>query len=298
MTDFRETWPVGHVGYCAILGRPNAGKSTFLNGILDYHLAAVSSKPQTTRRRWLGILSDDESQILFLDTPGIHRPKHALGEFMQQAIQRAIGDADLLLCMVDPTRTQGDEEEMVAAAAKGGKPVLIAINKTDIATQEEIRAARAFYAERLPDAPIFEIAAVSKSSLAGLRSAMRDALPLGPFLFPADTMTDAFERQIAAEIIRETALNALREEVPHSIAVTIDNWQETPKGYRIEAVLHVERDSQKHIVIGQGGSVVKRIRSLAQRELSEQWDARVNLRLFVKVSQDWRRKQSVLRDLA
>jgi GTP-binding protein Era len=291
------SWPIGHVGYLALLGRPNAGKSTLLNTILDYRLAAVSSKPQTTRKNWLGIHSDAESQILFVDTPGIHEPRHALGEAMRHSIAQAISDANLLLCLVDPTRPQGEEDLMVAStAANSQKPVLIAINKIDQADREQIEAARAFYCKHLPEATVFEISALNRKSTDPLLQEIKNRLPQGPFLFPPENITDAFERQIAAEIIREVLLENLQEEVPHATAVTIESWEETAKGCKIGAVLYVERLQQKMIVIGQKGQMIARLRHLAEKQLQGLHDGRVTLRLWVKIAPNWRKKDGAVRD--
>ncbi len=298
MEALDQNWPTGQVGYLAILGRPNAGKSTFLNTVLDYKLAAVSSKPQTTRRRWTGICSDQDSQIIFLDTPGIHKPKHALGEVMQHTIRRAIKDADAILCLADPTRPPGEEDQMVAEAAAGsGKKLILAINKTDIASREEIATMRAFYTQRLPGAPVFEICASLLSSQQPLLQALKAAMPKGPFLFPPDTITDAFERQICAEMIREAIMQNLSDEVPHCTAVTIESWEEQGDGCKIQALLHTEREQQKQILIGRNGHMIKRLARQAERELAGIREGRVRLKLYVKVSPDWRQKKGAVHDL-
>lgn len=293
-----QDWPRGKVGYVALIGRPNVGKSTLLNTVLDYQLAAVSEKPQTTRKRWLGILCDDKSQILFLDTPGIHTPKHALGEAMEDGVRRALEDADVVVCLVDPTRSQGEEDERAAATVAGtAKPVILALNKTDIAREDQIRAARQFYEERVRPAVVVRISALNAASAAPLLDAVKDRLPTGPFLFPGDTITDAFEREIAAEMIRQAALDNLRQEIPHAIAVTIEEWQEDVEPRRVKAVIHVEREQQKHIVIGKGGSMIKKLTQSAEAAMARAIGP-VRLTLWVKVSRDWRRKRSMVDDLS
>ena len=299
MTDTTLEWPCGKVGYCAFLGRPNAGKSTLLNQLLDYHLTAVSSKPQTTRRRWLGIHSDEDSQILFLDTPGIHAPKHALGEFMVDSIQRAINDADLVICLADTTRSHGEEDSLAAAAAKEShKPVYLVLNKIDAASPEQIEETRAFFQAELGDCTVFELSALKGDGSKGLLTAMKDAMPSGPFLFPPDQITDAFEREIAREIIRETVLETLHKEIPHSVGITIETWKEQSNIRKISGTLHLERDNQKYIVIGGSGTMIKKIMVTAAEAISETTGLKTRLKLYVKVSKDWRKKRSLLGELA
>lgn len=291
-------WPHGRVGHVAILGRPNAGKSTFLNAVLDYRLVAVSDKPQTTRQRWLGIRSDAESQMLFIDTPGVHAPRNVLGEAMAQAIRRALGDADVVLCLADPTRALGREDQLVAEmAAHSGKPVVLGVNKTDLATPAQIEASEAFYAQALPAAVRVRFAAVQPPTLVAVTTAIKGLLPQGPFLYPPDAVTDSFERDIGAELIREAALTYLHEEVPHGLAVTIESWDERPDERRVAAVIHVERESHKPIVLGHGGAMLGRIREMATARLTEMCGCTVRLRLFVKVSEDWRQNRMFVREL-
>jgi len=290
-------WPTGKVGYVALLGRPNTGKSTFLNTVLDVHLAAVSAKPQTTRRRCLGVHTDDGSQVLFLDAPGVHAPKHELDAAMCRAIARALEDADLVLCIADAARAPGEEDRTVAEhAAASGKPAILAINKTDVSTEEQVAAMRDFYGGFLPDAPAYPVAAIRPETLEPLMAALKDALPHGPFLYPPDTLTDVAERWVGAELIREALLENLRQEVPHAMAVTIDSWKESDRGRRIEATLHVEREPQKRIVVGRGGRMIQRLRDAAARKLEGLCGVPVTLRLWVKVDPDWRRKKAKLRD--
>lgn len=296
--DAGAAWPQGRVGYVALLGRPNTGKSTLLNTLLDFHLAAVSAKPQTTRRQLLGIASGRDYQLLFVDAPGVHEPQDELGEAMLNAVRGALRDADVVVCVTDPTREPGAEDRLVAElAAKAGKPTLLALNKEDISTGAQRRATEAFYRQVLPaDVPALTVAAVARASLAPLVEAIKERLPEGPFLFPADTLTTAYERQIGAELIREALLEILRDEVPHATAVTIETWDESHEPRHINATLHVERASQKAIIIGERGAQIKHIRQVACDKLKELLDAPVFLELWVKVSKDWRRHQTSLRD--
>lgn len=296
--DLASEWPVGKVGYVAILGRPNVGKSTFLNAVTGQRLAAVSAKPQTTRRRWLGILSDAQSQMLFFDTPGVHTPTDALGESMQRAIAGCLRDADVVLCMADPTRAPGDEDRQVAdIASTCSQAAILVLNKCDAASVEETEATARFFAAALGDAPVFHISALRGTGLPELLTALRTALPQGPFLYAPDTTTDAFERQIGAELIREAMLEVLHDELPYASAVVVERWEEKPHRRDIQAVLYVERESQKGIVIGRKGTMLRQIRDRAEPKLADMCGCRVRLRLWVKVARDWRRRKGLLRQM-
>jgi len=287
--------PTGKVGFTALLGRPNTGKSTFLNTVLDFHLAAVSSKPQTTQKNCLGIFSDDQSQIMFLDAPGVHECNDALDEAMETAVQNVLTNADLILCLVDPTRPPGREDRMVAnAAAKAKKECIVAINKIDIAKPEQITEMILYYKETLPNAKYFQITATKRKSVTPVLEQIKQILPEGHFHYSPDTITDAYERHIATDLIRETVLNTLREEVPHATAVTIELWDEHPNHLKIHATLNVEREQQKRIVIGNKGTVIKKIREFSQKKLRKLCNKRVKLELWVKVVPKWRRNKSKL----
>jgi len=293
-----SSWPSGHVGYVALLGRPNVGKSTLLNAMVDYRLAAVSSKPQTTRRRWLGARSDDDSQILFLDIPGVHAGENALDESMQHSIERAVADADLLVCIVDPTRVPGCEDQMVVdLAAAAAKPRLLVINKTDAASAEQVQQQLQFYTQQLQWQQQLCLAAVQPATLTPLIAAIKQLLPRGPFFYERDFVSTALEREIAADIVREAVLESLRDEVPHATAVDVEKWEETPAKIKLWAALYVERETQKQIVIGRGGEMIEQIRKMATNKLVDVLERRVQLRLHVKVVPHWRRNKGVLRQL-
>ncbi|MBN2450078.1 MAG: GTPase Era [Lentisphaeria bacterium] len=297
-TAHDDRWPTGHVGYVALLGRPNSGKSTLVNTLLGQHLAAVSTKPQTTRRRFLGIVSDADSQMLFLDVPGVHRPAGELGQAMVRSIEGAVADADVVVCVADPTRASGEEDGMVAAmAASSGLAVLLVVTKCDLAEPDRQEAAVAFYRARLPDVPVFRVCALQAESLPALRQALRSALPRGPFLYPPDQVTDSFERDIGAELIREACLERLREEIPHAVAVSIESWQESARTLQVAATLHLEREAHKPIVIGRGGQAIKAIRRAAESKLTELCGTPVSLRLWVRVTPGWRGRKNTLREL-
>ncbi|NLF18514.1 MAG: GTPase Era [Lentisphaerae bacterium] len=296
-TQPQAAWPQGRVGYVGLLGRPNAGKSTLLNTILGQHLAAVSAQPQTTRRRFLGVYSAPGLQALFLDAPGVHRPAHELGQCMESAIDRVLAESDLILCLADPTRPPGAEDLLVAErAARAACPVFLVLNKVDRAGAADQARQEAFYRERLPQAPVFRLCALDRPSLEPLLAALREALPAGPFLHDPEAVTDAYTRDIGAELIREACLEQLRQEVPHAIAVTVDEWLDSGSPVRVQATLHVERDSQKRIVVGRGGAMIKAIRTAAEQKLAGLCDGPAALRLWVKVSPDWRQRRSLLRD--
>jgi GTPase len=293
-----ESWPMGKVGIVAIVGRPNVGKSTFLNKALGYHLAAVSSKPQTTRQHWRGILSDGESQIVFVDTPGVHLGKTKLNDEMLHAVQRSLADADLILCICDPSRIPGDEDRLVAErVAEFATRLILVLNKSDVASAEEKATSLAFYRRIVGDCDQSEMSALKGKGTEELLACVRARLPRGPFFYPEDQLTDAIERDIASELIREAALHHVREEVPHCLAVAIDQWQQSDKKLKLTATVFVETESQKGIVLGSKGSLIKTIRSDAVRRLREIIDLRIDLRLYVKVARDWRNRPAFLREL-
>lgn len=288
---------IGKTGYVALLGRPNTGKSTLLNTVLRRHLAAVSAKPQTTRKYLLGIHTDDDSQILFLDAPGIHSGKIAIDEAMDASIRRVMHDADVVVCIVDPTREPGAEDGLaVEAAVHSKKPVIIAINKNDVATEEQVAASLEFYRRSLPDAPVVRIVALDIEKVQSLLTLIKERLPEGPFLYSDDEMTDVYERDVAAELIREVLLDELKQEVPHCVAVTVDSWKAEGNRINIEATLNVERPGHRGIILGQGGAMIKHLRECATAKIAEFCEARVNLRLFVKVVPDWRNRKRFLKD--
>lgn len=295
--DAKQT-TFGKTGYVALLGRPNTGKSTLLNTLLNRHLAAVSNKPQTTRKFLLGILTDDDSQVLFLDAPGIHAAKLAIDEAMDESIRRVMEDADVVVCMIDPTRPPGAEDLMAAtAAANAKKPTILAVNKVDQANQEQIAENLRFYQERVPDAPAVQIVALERERSLELLRRIKALLPEGPFMYDADELTDVYERDIAAEMIREVLLTELKQEVPHCVAVTIDTWKELQSKILVEATLNIERESHKGIILGQGGKMIKHIRQLSVQKISEFCGTRIDLRLFVKVVPDWRKRKQFLKDI-
>lgn len=289
----------GHTGYVALLGRPNTGKSTFLNTVLGCHLAAVSSKPQTTRKSMLGIYNDAEAQIIFLDAPGVHPSKLAIDEAMSDSVSKVLEDADVVVCLIDPTRAPGEEDALAASlAASCKKPVLLVLNKCDVSTQEQRQTSLAFYRESLPQAESLEMTALDGRSASGLISRLKALLPVELFLYDREDVTTVYERDIAAELIRESLLELLREEIPHAIAVTIESWKVDGQNISIESTLTLEREAHKGIVIGQGGKMIKAIRHSAVKKLSELCEgARIDLALRIRVVLNWRKHKQFLKKI-
>jgi GTP-binding protein Era len=285
-------------GFVAVAGRPNVGKSTLINALLGQKIAAVSVRPQTTRRQQLGILTLDKAQIVFVDTPGIHQPKHKLGEYMNVEAIKALEESDIILFMVDGSDEPRDEDRMIAetlSELKSKKPVFLVLNKIDRIEDEEIEIQREKYQVFVPGAKLLPISAKLGYGLAELLKVVIEQLPKHPPYFPPDQITDQYERDIAADLIRESALNILRDEIPHSIAVRIDEFTERGNsGAYIEATIFVEKDSQKGIVIGEGGKMIKRISTVARVEIEKMSGRKVFLRIRVKVRKNWRNDDNTL----
>lgn len=276
-------------GFVAIVGRPNVGKSTLINALMGQKIAAVSPRPQTTRRQQLGILTTDTAQIIFTDTPGIHHARHKLGNFMNEEAILALEDSDLILFLVDGAVSPDPEDILLAEILRDlnrRTPTLLGINKMDrVGNKSYVEEYKAL----VPSAIVHEISALNGTGVANLVGEIEAQLPDHPPFFPPDQITDLYERDIAADLIREAALNILRDEVPHSIAVRIDEFTERENDVAyIEATLFVERDSQKGIVIGAGGAMVKQIGTEARKSIEDMSGRKVFLRLRVKVRKNWR----------
>jgi GTP-binding protein Era len=286
-------------GFVAVAGRPNVGKSTLINALLGQKIAAVSFRPQTTRRQQLGILTLDDAQIVFTDTPGIHHPRHTLGRYMNVEAKNALEDSDIILFMVDISEEPHDEDRMIAEALaelKSKRPVFLVLNKIDRLEEGELEGQKEKYQDLVPDAKPILISARIGNGLHELLVAVKERLPEHPPYFPPDQVTDLGERDIAADLIREAALNILRDEIPHSIAIRIDEFTERgDAGAYIEATIFVERDSQKGIVIGEGGRMIKRISTAAREEIEKMSGRKVYLRIRVKVRKNWRNDDNVLK---
>ncbi len=299
--DLLDAVPPDHrSGFVAVVGRPNVGKSTLMNALLGQKLAIVSPKPQTTRHRLLGILTLDDLQAIFIDTPGIHRPRHKLGEFMLAEALSALPDADLVLWVVDSSRLPNDEDRQVATAiSRETLPVILVMNKIDITPPAVLAEHSRLYRELLPTVTAeIALSALTGQGLSAVVELLRHYLPPGPRYYPPDQITDVQERFLAAELIREKALLHLREEVPYAVAVDLEEFIERPGGVvYIAARLFVERPSQKGILIGHEGNMLKRIGSEARQEIEQMLGKRVYLDLRVVVKPKWRRNPAELRRL-
>ena len=276
-------------GFVSIVGRPNVGKSTLLNAILGEKIVITSDKPQTTRNRIQGIHNVPGGQIVFIDTPGIHRAKTRLNKFMVEEALSAVQGVDLILFLVDGKADPAREAGMIREVLSGvGAPVLLVLNKIDLVPKGELLERMSAYAECYPFREIVPISAISGDGVAGLVQLVHAGLPEGPRYFPDDILTDVPERFVVAEIIREKIFRLTRDEVPYSAAVVVESFKERENGVvAISATINVERDSQKGIVIGKRGAMLKRIGSQARQEIERLLDAKVFLELFVRVSGEW-----------
>jgi GTP-binding protein Era len=279
-------------GYVALAGRPNVGKSTLVNRYLAQLVAAVSPRPQTTRRNQLGILTTDTAQLIFVDTPGLHLPRHRLGDALNRAAQEAIDDADVVLAIFDASQLPTPEDRLVAerlSSIPAERARLAAVNKIDAAAGSERRQRGLALRGLLPSWEFLDISAVRGDGCDELLARLIAALPEGEAFFPPDQVTDAHERDIAADLIRAAAMRRLRQEVPHSLAVRVEQYQERgSEGARITATIFVERESQKGIVIGRGGEMLKAIGTDARQEIEAMSGRSCYLELRVQVRPDWR----------
>lgn len=276
-------------GFVAIIGRPNVGKSTLMNHLIGQKIAITSKKPQTTRNRIQTVYTCDEGQIVFLDTPGIHKAKNKLGEYMVNVAERTLNEVDAVLWLVEPTTFIGAGEKHIADQLKKvTTPVILVINKVDSVKKEEVLASIAAYQDIYDFAAIVPVSARSGENTKELLKVVYQYLPYGPQFYDEDTITDQPERQIVAELIREKALHCLNEEIPHGIAVVIDSMKKKGKVMHIDATIICERDSHKGIIIGKQGSMLKKIGSTARYEIEKMLDMQANLKLWVKVKKDWR----------
>jgi len=315
-----ETPPGHRSGFVAVIGRPNVGKSTLMNQLVGQKVAIVSPKPQTTRSRILGILTREDAQVIFVDTPGLHRPRHKLGRAMVATATRAIPDADVVLFLVDVSVMPTDEDRIIAGLIREHTeaPVILVLNKMDLLPAEKVKPHTEAYWELashhdlLPPAPpltppiggrmagggwMMTIATkgVNLDKLLGL---IVEALPEGPRYYPGDQVTDQTGRQIAAELIREQVLRYTRQEVPHAVAVVVEEFKERENGVvYVAANVFVEKDSQKGIIIGRGGQMLRKIGAAARQEIERMTGGRVYLDLWVKVRKGWRRDEKELRRL-
>lgn len=291
----------GHTsGFVSIIGRPNVGKSTFLNKVIGQKIAIMSDKPQTTRNKVQGVYTTNDSQIIFIDTPGIHTPKHKLGDFMMKVATNALKEVDVILFMVNAEESYGKGEEFIVEKLSSiDTPVFLVINKIDQVHPDELFAIIDKYKEKLNFAEIVPISALEGNNIDTLLTQIKKYLPEGPQYYPADQITDHPERFIISELIREKALHLTREEIPHSIAVVIDKIERKPNSETVlvMATVIVERDSQKGIIIGKKGAMLKEIGQRARVDIERLLGNKVYLELWVKVQKDWRNKANQLRDI-
>lgn len=290
----------GRSGYVALAGKPNVGKSTLLNAFLGQKIAAVTFRPQTTRKQQLGILTRDESQAIFIDTPGIHRPLHKLGEQMNAEAALALEDANLLLILVDVAAPPDEDDRRLAETIADHAPErarLLVLNKIDRVNEAQLAENKREYLALFPGVEVIEVSAQRGDHIEILVDRIFELLPEGFPFFPAEQLTDLYEREIAADLIREAALLHLRDEVPHSIAVRIDEFTERGEmGAYISATIFVERESQIGIVVGKGGMMLKKLGTHARQEIEEMSGRKVHLQLRVKLRKNWRNDEKTLRN--
>ena len=286
-------------GFISIIGRPNVGKSTFINRVIGQKIAIMSDKPQTTRNKVQGVLTTNNTQYIFIDTPGIHKPKHKLGDFMMKVAQNTLKEVDVILFMVNAEEGYGRGEEFILEKFQSVKtPIFLIINKIDRIHPDKLLTVIESYNEKFQFAEIIPISALDGNNIERLLEVVRKYLPEGPLYYPADQVTDHPERFIITELIREKALQLTREEVPHSLAVVLEKMEKDPNKDMIHvmATIIVERDSQKGIVIGKQGKMLKEIGKRARVDIENLLGSKVFLEVWVKVQKDWRNKASQLRD--
>lgn len=295
MNEFRS-------GFIAIVGRPNVGKSTLVNALLGQKIAAVSPKPQTTRKRQLGILTTDSAQLVFVDTPGMHNPRHKLGQFLNQEAEESLEDVDVILWLVDASVKPTEEDKEIASLldkTPRRTPLVLVANKMDLIPAEALSARlEAYQASLKKETKVISVSAAQNQNLDQLQELLVSLSPIRPPEFDEEQVTDSYERDIAADLIREACLHHLRDEVPHGVGVRIDEFAERENGMLyIAATIFVERNSQKGILIGEGGRMMKAIGSAARKEIEEMSGRKAYLELRVKVLKDWRNDENAMQRL-
>lgn len=285
-------------GFVAIVGRPNVGKSTLLNRVIGQKIAIMSDKAQTTRNKIQGVYTDKTSQIIFIDTPGIHKPKHALGEFMIDAAYSSLKEVEAVLFLVNAQEEMGRGDKFIIERLKQLKvPVFLIINKIDLIHPDKLFEIIQIYQREMDFAQIIPISALQGNNVPEMLTVLKETLPVGPQYYPADQVTDHPEYFVVAEFIREKVLQLTKEEIPHSVAVVVDQMQKNEQGkIHVYATIIVERSSQKGIIIGKGGRLLKEVGTRARKDIEALLGDKIFLELWVKVQKDWRDKKMYLND--
>ena len=284
-------------GFVTLIGRPNVGKSTLMNCIIGQKIAITSNKPQTTRNRIQTVYTSEEGQIVFLDTPGIHKAKNKLGDYMVTVAEKTLSEVDVILWLVEPSNFIGAGERHIIEQLKKGKtPVILVINKIDTVKKEQLLEYIDTYRKEYDFAEIVPVSALKAENIKELLKCIMKYLPYGPAFYDEDTVTDQPVRQIVAELIREKTLRLLSDEIPHGVAVSIESMKYKKNIVDIEATIFCERDSHKGIIIGKNGAMLKKIGSMARRDIEELLEKQANLQLWVKVKKDWRDSEFLLKN--
>lgn len=282
-------------GFVNILGNPNVGKSTIMNALVGEKLSIISPKAQTTRHRIMGIVNGEDFQIVYSDTPGILKPKYMLQETMMHSVNSALSDADMILYITDVNERTADESEYIDKIKESGIPVIIAINKVDLSNQEDLEKVVERWHIAFPQSPVIPLSGLRNFNLDTLLNAILEKLPESPAYFPKDQLTDKYERFFASEIIREKILFHYKKEIPYSVEIEIESFEEQKNITKIRALIHVARDSQKGIIIGHNGNMLKRVGTEARKDMEDFFKKKIFLELYVKVTKDWRDKPTVLK---
>jgi GTP-binding protein Era len=282
-------------GFVNIVGNPNVGKSTIMNGLVGEKLSIITQKMQTTRHRIKGIVSGEDFQIVYSDTPGILKPSYKLQESMMRFVDTALIDADVILFVTDVKEKPDKNPEYIEKVRKSNMPVMVLINKIDLSNQEEVVKLFDYWGNIFPGADIFPISALEKFNMESIFDRILELLPEGPAFFPKDELTDRNERFFLQEIIREKILLYYQKEIPYSVEVEVEDFKEEERIINIRAVIHVERDSQKGIIIGHQGKMIKRVGTEARKDAEEFFGKKIFLELYVKVAKDWREKDGSLK---
>ena len=282
-------------GFVNILGNPNVGKSTIMNALVGERLSIITSKAQTTRHRIMGIVNGEDFQIVYSDTPGILRPQYKLQETMMNLVDSALYDADMILYITDVLERTANEGEYIDKIKESGIPVIIAVNKVDLTNQDDLEKVVEAWHTAFPDSPVLPVSGLKKFNLDSLLNAILAKLPESPPYFPKDQLTDKYERFFASEIIREKILINYKKEIPYSVEIEIEEFKDEKNILKIRALIHVTRDSQKGIIIGHKGSMLKRVGTEARHDMEDFFKKKIFLELYVKVTKDWRDKPLALK---